>query len=141
MVISMSTETDRAKAAKSDCFYATYTTVSQVKFLLEEIIDFPKTWNWFNLFVYIPTHQWNNSLAMYEYCNLYLYVVQLQLMANMDFAILTEVFTRVALVLSSQAVGFFEDMDEIFKENSVDFFTLGYRQGMIVRQMFDIKFD
>lgn len=77
MVISMSSSTNKAEAAKSDCFYATYTTVAQIKFMLEELIDFPKTWNWFNLFIYIPTHQWNNSMAMYEYCNIYLYIVQL----------------------------------------------------------------
>jgi hypothetical protein len=80
-------------------------------------------------------------MAMYEYCNLYLYLVQLQMLMNFDYAFITELFTRMSMVLASQTVPFFEDIQDIFQEQNIDFFLLGFREGIIVKQVFDISFD
>lgn len=80
-------------------------------------------------------------MAAYEYCNVYLYIVQLQMFFNLDFAYVAELTTRISMVLSAQGPAFMEDVDKIFNSENIDFYSLGFRYGIMLKQMFDIKFD
>lgn len=72
-IVAMQGKTD----STSDCFYASYAVIEQLKFWMDEIVSIGITWNVFNPFMYTPIHIFNNANAAYEYCNFYMYIVQL----------------------------------------------------------------
>ena len=55
-------------------------------------------WNVFNFLVYTPTHAWGNLSAAYEYCNMYVYIVNLQMLFSGDLAFIAELATRWGMV-------------------------------------------
>lgn len=57
----------------------------------------------FNLVVYNPTHITGNMAATYEYCNVYIYVSQAQMLADLDFGFLSELGTRISMTFSTDA--------------------------------------
>ena len=134
-VVAMQGPTDEA----SDCFYASYSTIEQFKFWLDEWNTLNKTMNLFNPMFYTPMHIANNANAAYEYCNFYMYIVQLQMLTNLDFAFLSEMATRIGLVLSSQGEMVLTNMTAMFEKDLVDWYNVGFVWGMLWVMMFDIK--
>lgn len=55
----------------------------------------------YNIIVYNPIHIAGNLAATYEYCNLYIYVSQAQMLADLDFGFLSELGTRLSMILSN----------------------------------------
>jgi hypothetical protein len=68
-----------------------------------------------------------------------MYVVQVSMVANLDFAFVSELATRLALVWSSQLEPFFIDIDMLFKQEPLDWYLIGYRWGILWKMMFDLK--
>lgn len=56
---------------------------------------------WFNILVYNPIHIYGNMAATYEYCNLYIYFSQLQMLLDLDYGFLSELGTRLSMILAN----------------------------------------
>lgn len=50
----------------SNCFYSAFALVEQSDFWLQEYAAIQKTWDFYTLLVFRPTHIWGNFSASYE---------------------------------------------------------------------------
>jgi len=50
----------------SNCFFSAFALVEQTDFWMQDLMTFEKTWNFFNVLVFTPTHIWGNFSASYE---------------------------------------------------------------------------
>jgi hypothetical protein len=123
----------------SNCFYSAFAVVQQTDFWVLDIINFEKTWNFFNVLVFTPTHIQGNFSAAYEYCNFYIYIVQASLISMLDFGYISELTTRYSMVFSSELQPFLLDMNDLFAEPILDFYAVGFRWGMLWKILFDVK--
>jgi len=89
------------EAVVSECFIASFDTVTTIEYLLLDLRHVLDGAPIFNLLVYNPTHIMGNLAATYEYCNLYIYVSQAQMIADLDFGFLSELGTRLSMILSN----------------------------------------
>jgi hypothetical protein len=96
---------------------------------------------YFDLIVYGPQHIQGNSAATYEYCNMYIYVVQGQMIGNLDFGFLTEFGARLSMILSDSFMGFLNDYMTMFSEENLDWYLLGLRWGILWKEIFDVKLE
>ena len=93
----------------------------------------------FNFLVYTPTHAWGNLSAAYEYCNFYVYVVNLQLIFSLDLTFISEMVVRWAMVGSTELNPFINDMYELFNEPILNSYLVGFRWGMFWQLLWDVK--
>lgn len=61
------------------------------------------------------------------------------MLTNLDFAYLSEMTTRIALVTSSQGNMVLENLSVMFESEDVDWFNVGFVLGMFWVMMFGIK--
>jgi hypothetical protein len=61
------------------------------------------------------------------------------MVANLDFAFVSELVTRLTMVFSAELQPFLIDMDMLFKQTPLDFYSLGFRWGILWKMMFDLK--
>ena len=69
-----------------------------------------KTGNYFNVLFYTPSHIQGNFAAAYEYCNGYIYIVQLSMIAQFDYGFFSELVTRFSMLLSTELQPFLSDV-------------------------------
>ena len=85
----------------SECFIAMFDTVTVVDYLITDVNNFMNGAPWFNILFYDPIKILGNIAATYEYCNLYIYVSQAQMLFDLDFGFLSELGTRILMILST----------------------------------------
>ena len=74
-----------------------------------------------------------------RYCNGYVYIVQLKLIAGIDYGYVSEMVTRYSLLFSTEWSPFMSDMYDLFMEEVVDWYLVGFRWGMLWKIAFDVK--
>ena len=85
----------------SECFIAMFDTVTVTDYLITDFRNIMNGAPWFNVFIYDPIKILGNFAATYEYCNLYIYVSQAQMLFDLDFGFLSELGTRISMILST----------------------------------------
>ena len=68
-----------------------------------------------------------------------MYVVQISMIADLDFAFISELATRLAMILSEELEPFLESMADLFDQPILDNYLVGFRFGMLWKMMFDLK--
>ena len=68
-----------------------------------------------------------------------MYIVQISMIANLDFAYVSEMATRLAMVLSVEFEPFLRDEYELSNAPLIDYYLIGFRWGMLWKMMFDLK--
>ena len=61
------------------------------------------------------------------------------MITNLDFAFASELVTRLTMVFSAELQPFLIDMNTLFREERLDFYSIGYRWGILWKMMFDLK--
>jgi hypothetical protein len=90
---------------------------------------------------YTPSHVQGNFAAAYEYCNGYIYAVQLGLIVQFDYGYMSELTTRYSMLLSTELQPFLTDIYSLLAEDPTDWYLIGYRWGLLWSIMFDVKLD
>lgn len=68
-----------------------------------------------------------------------MYIVQVQMISNMDFAFVSELVTRFTMVLSAELQPFLIDIQTLFEQTPLDYYSLGFRWGILWKMLFDLK--
>ena len=118
---------------------ASFELVQQTDYFVADLFSIFTTGNYYDAFVYVPAHIQGNLAATYEYCNMYVYVVQLKLLAGLDYGYFSEMVTRYSLLFSTEWTPFMSDMYDLFMEDIVDWYLVGFRWGMLWKIAFDVK--
>ena len=63
------------------------------------------------------------------------------MLADLDFGFLSELGTRLSMVLSNSLQDFLLDMFDLFKEKNIDWYRVGRRVGLLWKVVFDVKLD
>lgn len=61
------------------------------------------------------------------------------MVANLDFAFVSEMATRLAMILSVEFEPTLQDLYELTNTEIIDFYLIGFRWGMLWKMMFDLK--
>ena len=56
-----------------------------------------------------------------------------------DYGFLSEMSTRLSIIASEELTPYFTDTRDILAEQWPDYYTLGYRFGMLWQQVFDVQ--
>ncbi len=110
-------------------------------YLVQDFDNILETSNYFNLAVFTPTKLQGNLAASYEYCNGYIYVVQISMISQLDFGYLSEMVTRYSMIFATEFTPFVADMTGLIAAENIDFYLVGFRWGMLWKIMFDVKLD
>jgi hypothetical protein len=113
--------------------------IQQIDYLAIDLANLQKTKNYFNLIAYTPAHIQGNFAAAYEYCNGYIYVVQMGTIFSFDFGYLSELGTRLSMLFSKELQPFLNDMQALLKQNPTDWYLVGFRWGLLWQLLFDVK--
>jgi len=99
----------------------------------------------YNILVYNPIHIYGNLAATYEYCNLYIYVSQAQMLLDLDFGFLSELGTRLSMILSNNLQAVMLDLWDIFgtydEYGYIDWYFVGLRLGLLWKEIFDVNLE
>jgi len=68
-----------------------------------------------------------------------MYATQIQMITNLDFSFISELVTRITMVFSAELQPFLIDMDMLFKQTPLDYYSMGFRFGVLWKMMFDLK--
>lgn len=84
-------------------------------------------------------HAHGNLSAVYEYCNIYVFWVTLELAFKPDLGSLAEIFTRWLVLLLIDSKMFWLDIIGLFEVEILDWYLIGYRVGMFLKLGLDFK--
>lgn len=62
-------------------------------------------------------------------------------MLQYDYGFLSEMSTRLSIIGSEELQPYLEDTRDVLAEDWPDFYTLGYRFGMLWSSVFDVKIE
>lgn len=80
-----------------------------------------------------------NLTAMYEYCNLYFIIVAIGIIAKGDLGFITEVATRFLMLSLMDFYPYWVEIIQLFEKPIPDWYLIGYRTGMSIKLMMDVK--
>ena len=61
---------------------------------------------------------------------MYTYLVQITLLAGLDYGFLSEMITRVSMVFADNVMDFLTDMFMLFGDEILDWYLVGWRVGI-----------
>ena len=123
----------------SQCFYASYTLITSLDYMIDDYVQLYQTLNLFNAMVYQPMHAHGNLSAVYEYCNVYVFWATLELVFKPDLGAVAEIFTRWFVLLLIDSRTFWLDIIDLFEKPILDWYLIGYRVGMFAKLGLDFK--
>ena len=72
---------------------------------------------------------------------MYIYLAQVSLALQFDYGFLSEMGTRLSILIAEQFQPFLEDVYKEFERPNVDFYLIGFRWGQLWKLIFDVKLD
>ena len=75
----------------------------------------------------------------FRYCNLYIYLAQISLALQFDYGYLSEMGTRLSILIEEQFQPFLQDVYAEFEQANVDYYLIGFRWGQLWKLIFDVK--
>lgn len=66
---------------------------------------------------------------------------QTALIFQYDYGFLSELSTRFSIIGAEELQPFLEDVDELLAAQWPDYYSLGYRFGMLWQTIFDVKLE
>lgn len=139
MIFALQDKPDLDNPVSSNCFLSVFEMVTQLDYLATDLLNIFATRRFYDVFVYTPSHIAGNLAASYEYCNMYVYLVQAAMLASFDYGYLSELTTRYSLLFSTELSPYLTDVMNLLGEENVDWYALGFRTGIIWKLAFDVK--
>jgi len=65
----------------------------------------------------------------------------LSLLFGFDYGYISELVTRLSLIISDEFQGFLTDMYNLFEEEYTDWYFVGFRIGLFWKKLFDVEFS
>lgn len=128
-----------ADSVVSSCYEGLFELVTEADFFVQDVLVLDKTLKFFDFLVYYPAKLLQESENVYEQCGGYNYLVMLSLLFGFDYGYIAELVTRISLIVSDEAQGFFTDMYDLFEEEFTDWYFVGFRIGLFWKKVFDVE--
>lgn len=125
--------------ANNYCFQGAFELTTQMDILMRDLQYVFNNWKLWNLLVYTPMKIFNNGAAVYEYCNLYIYISQLALVVQYDYGFISELVTRWSILITEDLQPMLNYVYGVLSAENIDYFLIGGRFGLFWKLAFDTK--